>query len=132
MRKFRLTWGILIFIGIGICVKLVLGTAQFSDELVYWGKKYDICSNPLEPYFEKYPERRPKAIITSSGLWRGYIASWDIKEGRFGEPGIEQVFAELLPLMKPTNREYPGYYERKLRKAIVQWNGLIGTLLDFG
>lgn len=60
------------------------------------------------------------------------LADRIVEVGRFGEQSIEQVFVEFVPLKVPDNREYPGYYELKLRKATTQGNKLICTLIDFG
>jgi hypothetical protein len=53
------------------------GTAQKPDKIIYQGKTYDLHSNPLETYFDKYPNKRPQGVI-SSNLWRGYIATFEI------------------------------------------------------
>ena len=37
-------------------------------------------TNPLEGYFEKYPDKRPEGI-GSTALWRGYIATFEIVAG---------------------------------------------------
>jgi hypothetical protein len=53
-------------------------TAQQPDILFYNGKKYSLYTNPLEVYFKKYPYKRPKTSIISTGNWRGYIATFEI------------------------------------------------------
>ena len=55
-------------------------TAQIPDRITYEGKEYALNSNPLEPFFEKYPEKRPQ--FSSTALWRGYIAHFEIIEGQ--------------------------------------------------
>lgn len=60
-------------------------TGQAPDLLVYNGKTYDLFSNPLEDYYS-YKRRRPPFMIEPhtviSGVWRGYIATWEITDGR--------------------------------------------------
>jgi len=56
-------------------------TAQYPDKLIWKGKTYDLHSNPLEPYFEKNPDKRPRGDVTSSALWRGYVATFEIRNG---------------------------------------------------
>ena len=53
-------------------------TAQQPDILFYNGKKYSLYTNPLEGYFRKYPDKKPKTSIISTGNWRGYIATFEI------------------------------------------------------
>jgi hypothetical protein len=57
-------------------------TGQYPDKIVIDGKEYSIRNNPLEPYFEKYPERKPKTNIMSSALHRGYIATFTLIDKR--------------------------------------------------
>ncbi len=61
------------------------------------------------------------------------LADRILEQGRFGEPSIEQVFMEFVPLkVGQVTRSYPSYYELKLRKAILQANHLVSTLVEFG
>lgn len=53
-------------------------TAQISDKILFKGTEYDLNSNPLEPFFERNPDRRPIGGIVSTALWRGYIAYFEI------------------------------------------------------
>jgi hypothetical protein len=53
-------------------------TGQFPDKVIIDGKEYSIRNNPLEPYFEKFPDRKPKSNIMSSALHRGYIATFTL------------------------------------------------------
>jgi len=59
----------------------VFATAQISDQIVYNGEKHSLFSEPLERYFgEKH--RRPDELFVfkCTACWRGYVASWEIKE----------------------------------------------------
>lgn len=56
----------------------VFATAQYPDKLIYNGIEYNLQSNPLEIYFQKNPDKRPKGTIISSALWRGYVATFEI------------------------------------------------------
>ncbi|MBC3756766.1 hypothetical protein H7U19_00005 [Hyunsoonleella sp. SJ7] len=53
-------------------------TGQYPDKIIIDGKEYSIRNNPLEPFFEKYPDRKPKTNIMSSALHRGYIATFTL------------------------------------------------------
>ncbi len=57
----------------------VFATAQQSDRIIYNGKKYALFNNPLEEYFDKYPDKRPKNDILSTSNWRDYIATFEIR-----------------------------------------------------
>lgn len=62
-------------------------TSQRPDKLFYKGIEYDLFSNPLEIYFEKNPDKRPRhvyggVVIESTDLWRGYVATFEIKDNK--------------------------------------------------
>ena len=62
-----------------------LATAQYPDRIVYDEQTYALFTNPLNRYFKDNPERHPSEAndtegrITSSALWRGYIATFAIE-----------------------------------------------------
>jgi hypothetical protein len=60
---------------------LAFATAQTPDRLVIEGREEPLHANPLEPFFKRHPERRPKSEWISSALWRGYIADFTIEGG---------------------------------------------------
>lgn len=73
----------LIFLIITICILGALKaensvTAQAPDKINFKGTEYSLNSNPLEPYFEKFPDKRPESGMVSTALWRGYIAYFKI------------------------------------------------------
>jgi hypothetical protein len=73
-------------------------TAQFPDKIIYEGEIYDLNVNPLEPYFRLYPEKRPRGRITSTALWRGYIATFEIVNNELLLKDIEiEVRTEPFP-----------------------------------
>jgi hypothetical protein len=57
-------------------------TGQYPDKVIIDGKEYSIRNNPLESYFEKHPDRKPKTDIMSSALHRGYIATFTLIDKR--------------------------------------------------
>ena len=67
----------------------VFGTAQAPDHIIYNGKEYLLYSNPMEEYFKKYPDRRPKDGISSTALRRGYVATYEIKNNQLFLKDIE-------------------------------------------
>lgn len=60
------------------------GTAQAPDRLHLDGESYRLNTNPLDSYFEEHPEQHPREAddgdnaVVSSGLWRGYIATFEV------------------------------------------------------
>ncbi len=60
------------------------GTAQAPDKLHLDGESYRLNTNPLDSYFEEHPEQHPREaddgdnVVMSSGLWRGYIATFEV------------------------------------------------------
>ena len=70
----------------------VFATAQYPDKIVYGGKEYSLHSNPLEEYFEKYPDKRPKGGLNSTALWRGYVATFEVQDGQLFLKDIEIEF----------------------------------------
>lgn len=80
MRHFNVAVsGILMMLGISFAAN---ATAQAPDKLIYEGKEYSIQTNPVEIYFEQHPEARAISEVMSTGLWRGYIATMEIKDKR--------------------------------------------------
>ncbi len=57
-------------------------TAQAPDKLIFEGKERHLLATPLEDYYQFDLEKRPNFMIepftTSSGNWRGYVATWSI------------------------------------------------------
>ncbi|MCI5135552.1 MAG: hypothetical protein D3920_10875 [Candidatus Electrothrix sp. AW2] len=54
-------------------------TAQYPDKVVYEGKEYSLHTNPMEAYFTKHPDKKPKNGVMSTALWRGYVATFEFK-----------------------------------------------------
>jgi len=94
----------------------VNATAQASDELVVEGKKFALNTNPLETQLEQKQWKPPKEAIISSANWRGYIATWEIRDDKLflkeatilvSDPKDEHEY-----LRKPITSElYPGATE---------------------
>lgn len=63
----------------------VFATTQVNEILIYEGTIKPLSSEPLEPYFNEQQHPRPKNITCggiSTGNWRGYIGTWEIKENK--------------------------------------------------
>lgn len=55
-------------------------TAQMPDMIVIEGVDHALFSEPLEAYYQL--ERRPHFIPLHTANWRGYVASWEVRDGR--------------------------------------------------
>jgi len=86
MKNMRTLLMIILTLFIGINA---FATAQYPDKIIYNGKKHDLYSNPLETYFEKNPDKRPQGGIMSTALWRGYVATFKVKDNQLYLKDIE-------------------------------------------
>lgn len=93
-------------------------TSQTPEKVVFLGKEYPLVSSPsnpyfpLEDYFQKYPNKKPKPITTSTGFKRGYVGTYEIIDGQLflvdlkielppdfdkgSWPGWKSVFSEVF------------------------------------
>ncbi len=75
-------------------------TIQAPDYLIYEGEKYPLHDmNPLEELFQEDEELRPKTEFISTGNWRGYIATFSIKNN-------ELFLSDITTEKKDPNKKY--------------------------
>ena len=55
-------------------------TYQIRDTLIYEGQTYALNQELLEGYFAAYPEKRPEIEVVCTALWRGYQATFEIRD----------------------------------------------------
>jgi hypothetical protein len=73
------------------------------DKIVYEEKEYWLAAVPLETYFAAHRDLRPKFEGFNSGCMRGYVARWEVREGRLYLVGMEMIcqtdatFESLFP-----------------------------------
>lgn len=67
----------------------VFATAQYPDKILFNDIEYSLLTNPLEKYFEKNEDKRPKGDIMSTALWRGYVAKFEIIQNQLYVKDIE-------------------------------------------
>ena len=115
---------LIVFVAVILFPVLLFATAQQGDVLVLNGKTYYIYTNPLRAFLEKNPGKIPESEIVSTSLWRGYVASWEVKDGRLvltdvgilhsvkksGESGfsteLRSVMSEVFPGQKDVLAEW--------------------------
>lgn len=110
---------------------LAYATAQIPDLLLLDNEKLELETNPLEPYLKQHPEQRP-AEGKSTGLWRGYIATWEIKDGelRLKSVGVEDWNNEREGIRDVTQKYIPQ------APMLAQWfSGILivprGKMIDY-
>ncbi len=80
-------------------------TAQMGERLLYKGETNRLCTLPLEPYLKAHNLRLynlapPKQFIMSTGCWRGYLGTWQIKDGFLWLVSVEHLDRTPVPLSK--------------------------------
>ena len=79
-------------------------TAQISEGLIYECQQLSMCTNPLGDYFAMGGDR-PRFENNCTALWRGYVGTWEIVDGRLYltelrgdlEGGGEASLATIFP-----------------------------------
>lgn len=87
-------------------------TAQMGEILRYGGKTVRMCDTPLRDYFA-LGGRRPEPDFDSFGctaLWRGYVGTWEVADGRLYLVGLSGDFEDGTPVS--LGAVFPGYPER--------------------
>jgi hypothetical protein len=95
-------------------------TAQMGERLCYEGREVVMCSEPLGDYF-KLAGIEPEFRAECTGLWRGYVGTWDIQDGHLYlialngrlKDGTEANVATLFP--DSPERVLAYWYSGKLR-----------------
>ena len=71
-------------------------TAQRPDKIIYQGQTYSLHSNPMEAYFSKHPDKKPKTSQPSTALWRGYVATFEFKDEELFLKDIEVKYRDTI------------------------------------
>jgi hypothetical protein len=83
---------------------LLFATEQIPDILIYNGGGYPITVNPMEGYFNEFPEKRPQ--IHNSMLWRGYAAKFEIIQNELWVIDISSIETNIIDrnlVLSPTS-----------------------------
>lgn len=84
-------------------------TAQIGEKLIDKGRIRTLCSQPLEVYFALGGDR-PDWAFTCTALWRGYVGTWEIRDGRLYLVGVSGSLQDGRQATLETL--FPGFPER--------------------
>lgn len=102
---------VLILAAVLLLPGIACATAQAPDTIHIDGEEHALNTNPLRAHLESIKWEPPENAVLSSGNWRGYIASWKVKneqlllkdvtilveEGNRGEYAKKSIITELFP-----------------------------------
>jgi hypothetical protein len=108
-------------------------TPQAPDKLIYEGQLYHLYSNPLESYYESRKDRpsffiNPDPRQISTGLWRGYIATWKIEGGALYLVEIESWICDESQNNKCRRADLKELFGAKYRDGKVEADWYSGEL----
>ena len=108
-----------------LCFSELFATPQYPDKILYNDIEYSLETNPLEQYFNKNQDTRPKGGVESTGLWRGYVATFEIIENQLYVKDVQiQIYNEKdksFEWISVIDEIFPGLSERK-----IDWyNGIL-------
>lgn len=63
-------------------------TAQIAETLFYEGEQLSMCTTPLGDYFA-FGGEHPKFESNCTALWRGYVGTWEVIDGRLYLIGLQ-------------------------------------------
>ena len=92
-------------------------TAQIRDKILYKGRQYYLATEPLRPYLQAMDINYPG---TSTGNYRGYIATWEVRDEKlyFIEmmiPGFTKEMDREGDLFPGEEKTFAEWYTGKLR-----------------
>lgn len=130
----KFTKGLKFILVLLLIVQMALATAQAPDCLTYNGEKYDMFTNPLEYFFREFPKKRP-GELSSTALWRGYIATFEIIQNELWVIDIEtesfSFFSDELKRRSVIKKCLDG----KSKMKVEGFSGLLtlpqGKMLDY-
>jgi hypothetical protein len=69
-----------------------MATVQVPDVIIIDGKNESLDTNPLAPYLSTHPKVIPKSDDPATDNWRGYVATWEILDGKLFLRRIDVAF----------------------------------------
>jgi len=96
-------------------------TAQIPDSIAIDGAQHMLFSEPLEAYYSDY-RPRPSFAPGNTANWRGYIASWEIRDNRLYLSGIK---AEVCDRAGPQGWRCDKRHPIGLKDLFPKGNGMV-------
>jgi hypothetical protein len=82
-------------------------TVQRPDRILLDGEPYDLLAEPLEDLFRQR-EARPPLVPLHTAAWRGYVASWAVRDGHLYLTDVDGLVADPPPPGGPPGRWWDG------------------------
>jgi len=76
-----------------------MATVQVPDVIIIDGRNESLETTPLAPYLSAHPKVMPRSDDPAADNWRGYVATWEILDGKLFLRKIDVAFrnSEALP-----------------------------------
>lgn len=90
-------------------------TYQYSDLLLFEKKKIFLNDQLLEDYFKDFPKRKPHIEVHETALWRGYVATFEVRDSELFIKDIEvlsatdTLFKSVLNDVFPDEKKFSWY-----------------------
>lgn len=96
-------------------------TAQIADSIAIDGVQHMLFSEPLEAYYAEHTPR-PSFAPGSTANWRGYVASWEIRDNKLY---LSDIKAELCDRGGPEGWRCDKRYPVGLKELFPRGNGMV-------
>ena len=100
-----------------------MATAQVPDVIIIDGKNESLDTNPLAPYLSAHPKVIPKSDDPAADNLRGYVATWEILDGKLILRKINVAFRNP----KAAPNEDPGVIKNVMHKIFPDSRDLVAV-----
>lgn len=125
MRKLLIALVVLSFLP-----AVAYATAQVPDIITYEGKKRPLMTNPLETFFKEgeRPKFRTSPASTVTSNWRGYVASWEVRDDTLYLVGLDSWVCKDLHPENCERADLKKLFGEKFRDGKVKADWFTGDL----
>ena len=100
---------------------------QEPDMIFLEGKKRKLLTFPLEAYWHG-KRKKPVLTLFSTSLWRGYVATWEIKDEQLF---LKEIKGKLIkPVEKSSGNRFADFLKKVFGKREVQNNIEVDLTLE--
>jgi hypothetical protein len=104
---------------------LARATAQAPDQITIDGRTERLHTNPLSGYLEANPKALPEPTFISSGNWRGYVATWEVRESSLILKKIEIEESAGIDDERKTRDVLPTVFPGKSEVIATWYSGVL-------